>query len=634
MTLPFRRRHHDLEISHDRARAIASDALLGPVEPADAAWLQSHLEGCAECRRETEGFRVDHELLRGLRDATPEPPRDLWARTAAAIERDAGHRSGAGVGAIGRRRIGRLPLGAVSGLIVVVVVVGVSLFPRGTVPVVVPPSGTDVALGTPQLEPTLIPVTADGLAWLERSANGSYDLRLAKLDQVCPASRDGCAPLTSEMSTSIRLGRDPQTVVLSPEKTQIVVVTGSSTSAASDVLVVDVPSIKVVDPSASPDGASPSPVVTPAPPSVGPTVTPPPTDVPTVPPTLPPGVTPAPTVTVAPTPIPSDGHAIASGVVIVGDTAYSADGTWLAFSARSAVDATGPDLFIWHVGDDQATQVTSDHRTFFAGWLGDLVLASRVVPPEPTVDETGSPIPTASAPGGPTASPDSTAEPIPSGVEEHAVSFLFDPMEGEVLDTAWPDVWHPTVDPTGRFVTYWQGTLRQNAAGTGWDLATGSLVLDEWNPGVTADPDASESPETPTGAPASSEPGASPASTLPIGPAGHPVVLTEQPVAQFDTWFDPTGTRLAVWVSDPTDPKVGTLRLVVLDPEAGTIDASVDPLPGVAALRGVSINAGRMAWVTPPGQDGEASHIQVLGWRGNAFGQVRTIPTQRVIVIR
>jgi hypothetical protein len=119
-----------------------------------------------------------------------------------------------------------------------------------------------------------------------------------------------------------------------------------------------------------------------------------------------------------------------------------------------------------------------------------------------------------------------------------------------------------------------------------------------------------------------------------IGPAGHPVTIAEGPAVAFDAVFDPTGLRLAIWTADPTDPSVGTLRLIVLDPETLQIDPTSDPLPGVAALRGVSMNKGRLAWVTPPGQDGEGSHVQVLGWHGRSFGQVRTIQADKLFVVR
>ena len=119
-----------------------------------------------------------------------------------------------------------------------------------------------------------------------------------------------------------------------------------------------------------------------------------------------------------------------------------------------------------------------------------------------------------------------------------------------------------------------------------------------------------------------------------IGPAGHPVTLVEGPSTGFNTWFDPSGTRLAIWVADPSDPAVGTLRLVVLDEETREIDPATDPLPGAAALHGVSINGGRLAWVTPPGQDGEGSHLQILAWSGREFGQIRSIQAQGLSVVR
>jgi hypothetical protein len=84
MTLPFRRRHHDDEATHDRARALTSHEMVEPIGDEDASWLAGHLDVCAECRRDREAYLGDRELLRSLRDRTPEPPRDLWARTSAA----------------------------------------------------------------------------------------------------------------------------------------------------------------------------------------------------------------------------------------------------------------------------------------------------------------------------------------------------------------------------------------------------------------------------------------------------------------------------------------------------------------------------------------------------------------------
>jgi hypothetical protein len=234
-------------------------------------------------------------------------------------------------------------------------------------------------------------------------------------------------------------------------------------------------------------------------------------------------------------------------------------------------------------------------------------------------------------------------------IEAHPVSFLLDPSTGTSEDLAAPDVWLPTVDPTGRFTTYWLGTVTPDAAGTGWVPATGRLVLDGWiaplGPAASAAPGASGPGSAPGSAPgsggASHRPAASEspgtdasAAPEPIGPAGTPVDLVAGPITAFDARFDPKGTRLAVWVADPTDPTVGTVQLVLLDHDGGVVDTSVSPLPSEPALRGISIGEGRLAWVTPPGKDGKQSVVQVLAWSGIHFGQIETVPGGDLTLLR
>jgi hypothetical protein len=317
---------------------------------------------------------------------------------------------------------------------------------------------------------------------------------------------------------------------------------------------------------------------------------------------------------------------IASGVVIVGETAYSADSQWLAFSARPSNGSTGPDLYLWHVGDATAMPVTTDHQTYFSAWLGNQVLASRVVlpvAPSSTGDPSATDAPAASNPP----SPDVSATAVPP-LEVHPTSFLLDPATRVESALAQADVWLPVVDPTSRFVTYWSGTLTGNADGLDWRLGTGSLVLDGWSTGVAPVPAAAE----PTAAPDASEEPA--ATTPPVGPVGAPVTIAEGPTVAFSSKFDPTGTRLAVWVAQDGDTTIGRLFLHVLDPVTGAVDASIAPLPGVPALRRFSIDTGRLAWVSPPGQDGQESSVQVLGWSHDDFGEVRTIPARDLYIVR
>jgi hypothetical protein len=105
-------------------------------------------------------------------------------------------------------------------------------------------------------------------------------------------------------------------------------------------------------------------------------------------------------------------------------------------------------------------------------------------------------------------------------------------------------------------------------------------------------------------------------------------------VSDFDAQFDPHGTRLAVWIADPADPSVGTLRLIVLDPAAGGVDTALQPLAPTEALRGFSIDEGRLGWVTPPGQDGKPTSVRVLAWLGDQFGKVQTVTGGHPQIVR
>lgn len=599
MTLPFRRRHHDDEGAHDRARALTSREMLEPLAPEEAGWLTIHLGDCAECRQDREAYLADRALLRSLRDRTPEPPRDLWARTSAALDHEARSRRSRGAGA-SKRRGGTggawrgLPFGAAAGALIVLVVVGASVWPSSVRPPGATPGGPFVAVvPSAQPEPTQIEVTAGRVGWIRPSGDGRWELVLARVSAVCPPSRPNCEALIGDdPGRRIDLGTAPTAVTISPtDANQIVVESPAEGGEPDRILVVAVPP------------ATPAPTAVP---TDSPAVTP--TDAPATP-------TDAPATPDLSSPEPSPGNPdgaieIASGVTVVGETAYSADGQWLAFSARPSDGSTGPDLYLWAVGDATATPVTTDHRTYFSGWLDGQVLASRVT-------ETPAPEATEDA---------SAATGAPAFVEEHPASFLLDPATLARTEIAQPDVWMPVVDPAGHFVAFWSGTLVRTADGIDWRLGTGSLVLDGWN---------DEPPAAATdahGAEASGDPSAS-GRQFP-GPAGAPIEIATGDLAAFQAKFDPTGTYLAVWVGEQLDAAVGRLRLIVLDPETGTIDSAAAPLAGAPALRLFSIEVGRLAWVTPSGQDGQESTVQVLGWSKNNFGEIRTIPAKDLFLVR
>jgi hypothetical protein len=618
MTLPFRRRHHDAESGHDRARMLMSDGLLATLEPDDAAWLGRHLDGCAECGRDWKAFRADHRLLRSLRDQQPEPPRDLWARTSAALDREA-QRRGAPATARAAREHGRrggwraLPLGAAAGALVVAVVVGTGIIVQPPTPTTSDAPGSVVAVAPTPAPTGLNLPPADPVAIFRETASGSWELVYKDVKEVCPPSHRSCVPKPANEGDAqpIDLGDAPSQIALSGR--HLAIASKPTDGNPGEVLVVPV---------AEP-GETPGPVVT---------------DAPTAPPSS--GESPGPSA--RPSPTPKGAITIATGVRVIGDVAYSADGRWLAFSAEPTDGSTGPDLYLWSPGQPTAIAVTSDHQTYFSSWHDGAVLASRVeIPGEPTEpgasgdpgasarpDETDKPgrgnqgggkpraseAPTA-APTATTSVPGASGEPSGSAapaVEGHPISFLLDPETLEHTDLTRADVWLPVIDPSGQFVVYWSGTLRSVDDGETWALGTGELVLDRWLPRE----------EEPGASPSSARPAPS---APPLGPAGSQSIVVPGVKATFEARFDPDGERLAIWVGEALDEEVGRLHLLVLDPETGEV-AEGSPLQGEPALRRFSIDKGLLAWVTPRGQDGRESIVQVLGWKGDEFGEIETEP--------
>jgi WD40-like Beta Propeller Repeat len=665
---PFRPRAgrpDDWNSPHERARFRAAERLSEPLDATEAGWLDAHLAGCADCRAVTDAYAADRLLLRALLDQAPVPPRDLWARTALAIEREADHRAGR----TGRPRLARrasressrsvLPLGVVSGLLVVLVVASASLLSGGLGPLL---NGNGVA-SAPALSlgpgATPIAITAR-VGYLQSARDGSYDLHLENIGEVCPTGdKAACAPLGGGGSSSIKLPDAPRSVVLSPSSAQIVVVSSDAGRSGNggSVYVLPVPTpVATPKPEASGPGASAvaptrssapvgttsasgvptssgSPATSPSA-SSGPSPSASPNSTPAASPTpaasspvashaavatSSPPSTPAPGGSSSPnaspsSQVPAAPIQIAHGVIVVGGSgAYSPDGRWFAFSARRAVVAQGPegpDIYLWKVGDTTASIVTSDHHSVFAEWLGNSILGSRVVPAGAAAGLESS--------GNASGSASSVA-----GRTLRGTSFLIDPATGAVAPIG-NGLWRPVVDPTGVRAVSWDGTLSAGSDGVSWQPDTGQIVLADW--------DASSGRASAGPAPGSSSPSSRPRSSTKLSAPAQ--TLAVGPFADFDARFDPTGTRLAIWTADPATPAIGHLSLLTIDPATGATDLDKAPLPKVPALGGFSIDDGRLAWVTPPGQDGQGSRVQVLGWTGDSFGSIETVPAGQFLIIR
>lgn len=577
----IRRRPDHWASSHERARRRAAERLDGPLGLTEAAWLDEHLAGCPSCAAIADAYERDRADLRTLRPSPPEPPRDLWARTAAAIEAEAGAADAGSAtapatsGSATARGPRRWPIGALSGLAVVLVVVGVTaLSGRGPfggptqlgdpgVAVVSPsPSPSREPGPTPAPLATPIVVGAGEVAWIDRGPGGSLGYAEVEIDEVC--SQDvapGCAVVGDGSRASVELLTAPRTVIGSPDGRQAVAI--SQDAEGVDQLTI----VRLPEPV---DTAGPTPTPTPAA-TAAPAGSPRPTARATVTPTTAPSASPSPSL--SPEPTIATTLAIASGIEVIGESAaFSADGTRFAFTARPADGSGGADVYVWSVGDETARPVTDDGASYFASWTEEGLIISRPADPG-----------------------DATSE---------ATSLLLDPATGE--ETAVGPVWRPVVDPTGEFAIVWDGEIEHpDDPAAPWFPGDGSLMLRPWS-------------------------GSGPLA----GPGGRDRRITDDASGGFDVRWDEAGEWLAVWVADQVDASIGRLTLYRLDREAGRLERVDDAPVQVPALPGFSIGDGRLAWATPRGQGGEGSRVQIAAWHDGDVGIVETVPGEGIVVIR
>jgi hypothetical protein len=107
--------------AHEKSRLLSAEAVDAALPLADASWLNAHLRACPACRAVDDEYRAIHAELRSL--PTPEPPRDLWARTSAgldSVDRTAAQRSASPFGFLSARRT-MVGSAAAAGLAIVVV---------------------------------------------------------------------------------------------------------------------------------------------------------------------------------------------------------------------------------------------------------------------------------------------------------------------------------------------------------------------------------------------------------------------------------------------------------------------------------------------------------------------------------
>ena len=664
---------------HERARTRAAERLEAPLAKREEAWLEGHLAECIACRAIADMYSADRAALRLLRDDLPEPPRDLWARTAARIEQESARRTPAGPM---RSRRPSLPvLGTLSGLAVVSVVVVATAISGGFLGGIGQDGATrspSIALASQVAPPsTAIEVGAGKVHWLGGGEDGVFAYNVADIDIVCRHDRQpDCAPFEDGHAKRVTLAATPRFVYQSPVDDQAVVV-GTDATGADAVIVVSLPT---PDPTPEPSaGESPS-ASGGSPEAPSASVASAPSDLLSFPASEVPidsAGTGLPSASEPGSAKPSAATAVAiiTNITVVGRTAaYSPDGAWFAFSARPADGSAGPDIYVWHVGDLLARPLTTDHASVFASWIGGSLLGSRIAavpaaldPASPTESPAvGDPAASPSAAGTLDAAPSIAPVPVslsplvvpsqpPTGasvavaepLERTPQTFLLDPSTGievPLLDAEW----QPAVDPSGLAVVAWQGTVGLTADGLTAAPATGNLVIHPFH-GPLESEEPFDSPAATSASPSvTPSPTLSPAPSASAAGSGDPTasaspeilrdfepqVVAAGPIADFDARWDDTGSWLAIWIADPVDPGLGRLSLLRFDPFTGLLDRPVGAPQDVTALPGFSIGSGRLAWASPPGQGGEGSRIQIAAWTADEVGAIESIPVSHAIVVQ
>ncbi len=717
-------------LSCDRARSWLAERVDGPLDPRREAALEAHLAGCADCREADTEYHANRAALRQL--PPPLPPRDLPARTLAALEVEARRvrppRAAPVTQLRSARRSGGMAFGSLVTVALVAVVGALLIGPAvqipgpgvGATPFAIAPvdlafvgvQGDVVRLYRARLDQAC---PADSISCAEFGPQADQLVDLPRTTAVSglafdPAGRHAAIAATSGIGTVttyyvVDLGSNGPLAGAGGTATTAgspAIVSGAS--AATSPATTPRPSTRTF--TRSPDAratrnaqtaettatpkteatATPRPTVTEhtARGTARPTSAPHPAA--SASPTsilaprasvdlhaqsggtagltagssgLGPGSTsgaPATGATAAGSAAPASGTAglellpsvpaqpILENVIPTGASpAWSPDGSTLAFSAMPADGSAGPDIYVWHPGDAQAVAITTDHVSSFASWAGSRIVGSTY-----------------------------STDPVDPAVLTPQ-SFLLDPQTGDRIVIAGAPLWLPSVDPTGRYVVGWSGTLRSSgltpvpdqgqlvfadwstldplAATTGTDAGIQPAPVPTGTPGLDASasarpasrgaikatpatpPDASPAAAAAAPGASATTPGASAtagASGLPTAPqsALQPLDASPSPGASpFQDWvvaWSPDGSAVAVWEGPVTGGQTGTLSLHSVDQTLDQIDAGGMLLGPVPASRQFSIGLDRLVWTAPADAQGFIQ-LRVLVWGSFGRGELRSL---------
>lgn len=610
-------------LAHERARTLAAESVDTNLDPGDAEWLAGHLVACPDCAAVAEDYRAIHTELRSL--STPEPPRDLWAQTSARLDLiDAAAAPGSpGMGKASRA--GRMPLISTAVAVgFVVVVAAASLLVQSPILAPAPASNhkTTVALGSTSPGQTSgapeapLTVVKGKSYWIAADA-GLYEIKGGTTQ--CSSTDSSCTVPSGTGQTLGSVRSDsPVSAVISPDASRAAVWTKDK--------VVILP-LGTTSATVALDQLTPRPTVAVAPAATHATASSPSSAAANTPNGSVPGLTPAPTPTPAPTSAPAGSAsssaqptAILSGYEIVGrDPEFSADGSQVAFSARPVDHSAGPDVFVWHSGQEQAVAITFRHADLFAGWYGQQILISEI----------------SVVPGSDGAAASASAGAAAFG----STSYVFDPTTGTARKIGRPMLL-PAVDPTRQYLVYWSGTVEFDSASGLWGPGKGDLYFDTWadltltpaslapvaapsestgpaapvtpsaavatpppSPAPTPTPASSaiETPSTQPSATVSAEPSPAASAQSPVPPALPqllPVAATPGTVHDWLVRWDALGQHVAVWVADPGSSKIGRLSLFSIDRAAGLVDTNEPLLAADKVLPGIAFDEGHLVYTS------------------------------------
>ncbi len=628
------------DLAHERARMLASEAIDVELEPQDAEWLDGHLGACPDCRAMADEYREIHLELRSV--AMPEPPRDLWARTSAALDQV---HAASGKRALSRAsgtQASRRPLfGTAVAVGLVLVVSAASLISQSPIvnpaPASAAPGGIAVVSTSTALAsqaPVAPLAVVNGTSYWMSSADGVYHIKGGT--PQCTAGNGSCTVASEAGQTLGSISSDSAvSAVIAPDARQAAVWTADKVAilplgAQSQTVVLDLltPRPAVAAPSTPTATSVTTQSVAASPHASVVASAPAASSAPTAPivASTPPTVAPTPTIT----PAASQSIAILSGYEVVGrDPQFSADGTRVAFSARPVDRSTGPDVFVWQSGQEQAQAVTFRHSDLFAGWFGGQMLISEISSAHAS-DATA----TSSA------SPSLAVSPAVAGAADTAASYLFDPATGAARRIG-RSMLLPAVDPTGRYLVYWTGTVQFDPVSGLWQPGSGELYFDSWSDltlepaslGSVAGPTAGPSAIAPTATaapssapsqaatPASSTAQASLLATAASSPAvtdqatGSPSLKTQTPAlpslpqllpvasapAAVFNWivrWDRSGQFVAIWAANPNSVRIGRLTLFSIDSGFGRVNVNEPRLATEKVLSSVSFDDSSLVYTS------------------------------------